>query len=116
MNYLKKAGDVNVLPDPRQLYQSFSSDRFLQKGDYIRLRNVTVAYNLPSNWVKKAKMQSVRVYAQAQNWFYWTPEFKGDPEVGFGQAESTGGTVQGLFAAYSYPQTRTVNVGLDITF
>ncbi|RXK50804.1 SusC/RagA family TonB-linked outer membrane protein [Aquirufa rosea] len=116
LNYWKKAGDVNVLPDPRKLYQSFSSDRFLQKGDYIRLRNVTVAYNLPSNWVKKAKMQSVRVYAQAQNWLYWAPEFKGDPEVGFGQAESTGGTVQGLFSAYSYPQTRTVNVGLDITF
>ena len=40
----------------------------------------------------------------------------GDPEIGFGQAESTGGQTQGLFRGYSYPVARQLTFGIDLTF
>jgi TonB-linked SusC/RagA family outer membrane protein len=116
LNYWKKAGDTGVLPDPKQLYQSFNTDRYLQKGDFFRLRNVTLSYNLPSKILSKAKIQNLRIYGQAQNWLYFGTEMKGDPEVGFGTAESTGGQTFGLFKGFSYPQTRQLTFGVDITF
>ena len=66
--------------------------------------------------LKKVKMQNVRVYGQLQNWLYYAFEAKGDPEIGFGQAESTGGQTVGLFRGYSYPVTRQLTFGIDITF
>ena len=55
-NYWRNPGDVNVLPSP--LYgndaQQFT-DRFLQKGDYVRLRNLTLGYNLPRRFAEVRK-------------------------------------------------------------
>ena len=113
-NYWKKPGDTGVLPAPSGI--NYTTDRYLQKGDFIRLRNVTLGYSLPLNIIKKAKMQNVRVYGQLQNWLYYAFEAKGDPEVGFGQAESGGGQTLGLFRGYSYPVTRQLTFGIDITF
>ncbi|MEA5425954.1 SusC/RagA family TonB-linked outer membrane protein [Arcicella lustrica] len=114
LNYWKKAGDTGVLPEPTGI--SYTTDRYLQKGDFIRLRNVTLGYTIPTGITKKAKIQSVRIYAQAQNWWYHAFEAKGDPEIGFGQAESTGGQTQGLFRGYSYPVARQLTFGIDLTF
>ena len=113
-NYWKKPGDTGVLPAPSGI--NYTIDRYLQKGDFIRLRNVTLGYSLPLNLIKKVKMQNVRVYGQLQNWLYYAFEAKGDPEIGFGQAESTGGQTVGLFRGYSYPVTRQLTFGIDITF
>lgn len=118
LNYWKNPGDVGVSPKPKlsggQI--GWDSDRFLQKGDFVRLRNVTVSYSLPADWIKQVKMQNVRVYVQGQNLATWT-SYKGDPEVGYGSAENgAAGQRGGLYSLFSYPQTRTFSGGLDITF
>ena len=82
-----------------------ASTRQVHDGSFIRLRNVTVAYNLPSNLASKAKMTSVRVYVQGQNLATWTKYPGLDPEVG------VGGVDFGL-----YPQPRSYTVGIDIGF
>lgn len=47
------------------------NDYYLQKASYIRLKNVTVDYNLPSNIVKKAGLSNVKVYVTLENlWTY----------------------------------------------
>jgi TonB-linked SusC/RagA family outer membrane protein len=94
---------------------SYSSDRWLQDGSFIRLRNVTLAYNLPTSLISKLKMQVLRVYVQGQNLWYHAPEYKGDPEVGMGSAES-GATRPGARSLYSYPQTKAITFGLNVTF
>ncbi len=119
LNYWKNPGDVGVSPKPKLSggQTGWDSDRFLQKGDFIRLRNVTVSYSLPTALIKPLKMSRVRIYAQGQNLATWT-SYKGDPEVGYGSAESSGsgGTRGGLFSLFSYPQTRTFSGGIDVTF
>ncbi|TAE74871.1 MAG: SusC/RagA family TonB-linked outer membrane protein [Bacteroidetes bacterium] len=80
------------------------SDRHLQSGSYVRLRNVMVGYNFPREIFKSWKISGVRIYAQAQNLLTFTnyrgldPEKRNDEE------------------AYNYPMPRTFNIGADIKF
>ncbi len=63
---------------------SSGSTRFLYKGDYIRLRNITLSYVMPSSMLKKLKINSLRIYARGTN--LWTKTYDKnltiDPEVG----------------------------------
>ncbi|WP_460189148.1 SusC/RagA family TonB-linked outer membrane protein [Urechidicola sp. KH5] len=115
-NYWKNPGDTNVLPNPiygNEAQQS--SDRWLQKGDFVRLRNLTVAYNLPIQDLNMG-LNSVRLFVQGQNLWTWAPHFNGDPEVGIGSGETANGVGFGNYNLYSYPQVQSLSVGVDIKF
>ena len=108
LNYWKKPGDTNVLPKP--IYNNSSnssriSTRYLEDGSYLRIKDITLAYNLPSKWTKKALMSGVRIYASALNLYTFHNMNYWDPEHG-----TTGATI------ISYPMTRSMIVGVDITF
>ena len=60
-------------------------------------------------------MQALRVYVQGQNLWYHATEYKGDPEVGMGSEES-GAKRPGARSLYSYPQTKAITFGLNVTF
>lgn len=84
-----------------------SSDRFLYDGTYIRLRDITLAYNLPANIMQHAKMNSARIYARATNPYTWVKDKRltVDPEVGIeGQTDQ------------SAPIFRTIVFGVDFRF
>merc|ERR1711974_568496 len=120
-NYWRNPGDTNVLPRPSSAGfaadANQTSDRFLQKGDYIRLRSVHLGYTLPKRFTDAMALDNVRIYAAGTNLWTYAPEFKGDPEVGIGSGETqTAGTIPGEFALYSYPTTATIAVGFDIQF
>lgn len=102
-------------PKPDMNKPMYDSDRWLQKGDFIRLRDVTLSYNLPSKLINKVKMQALQVYVQGHNLWYWTPHYKGDPEIGIGSDES-GFSVPGTISMYSYPTARSFTFGLNVTF
>ena len=84
------------------------SDRFLEKGDYLRLQTLTLGYTFDklNNW-----MQSLQVYATCNNVFTLT-SYKGlDPEV------NMGGIDPGVDYRWStYPHTRTIMVGVRANF
>lgn len=115
-NYWRNPGDTNVLPRPNS-NSNQTSDRFLQKGDYIRLRSLQLGYTLPSKFTQGMALKSARVYAAATNLWTFTPYYKGDPEVGIGSGETQGSSVvPGEFSLYSYPTTASVSLGVDIQF
>ena len=93
----------------------YDSDRWLQRADMIRLRNVVLSYNLPNNVLKRVRLSNLRVYLQGQNLWYYSPSYKGDPEVGVGSAENDLNR-QGNISLYSYPQTKALTLGLSVTF
>ena len=108
LNYWKKPGDTNVLPKPVYNNSSNSSaisTRYLEDGSYLRIKDITLAYSLPSKWTKKALMSGVRIYASALNLYTFHNMNYWDPEHG-----TTGATI------ISYPMTRSMIVGVDITF
>ena len=88
------------------------SDRFLEDGSYMRLKNLTLAYNVPGSLSQRAAIGSLRVYATAQNLATWTNYSGYDPEVSSDPFSTTGlGRDFGV-----YPQSRTYTVGLNATF
>lgn len=104
--------------NPRADYNipGYSSDRWLQKGDFIRLRNVMLSYSLPQSLINKAKMQALTIYVQGTNLWYHAAKFKGDPEVGSDNTESSGVGRPGLISSFSYPQTKAITFGVNVTF
>lgn len=100
----KQPGDVTDIPRANQTTQ-INSDQWIDDASFLRLKNVTLSYNLPQAWLKYTKvLQNVRVYAQGQNLITWT-KFEGfDPED---DANLTLGR---------YPTSRQFTFGLDVTF
>ena len=88
------------------------STRQIEDGSYLRLKNVQLAYNFSQSIVKKLHIQSLRVYATAQNFATWTKYSGYDPEVNrFGQDSRSQG-----FDYASYPASKTMLLGLNVGF
>ncbi|WP_289044672.1 SusC/RagA family TonB-linked outer membrane protein [uncultured Olleya sp.] len=116
-NYWRNPGDTNVLPSPLfGVEAQQSSDRFLQKGDYIRLRNLTIGYKLPSEITSRMSLKSLRFYVQGQNLWTYAPYFNGDPEVGIGSGETDNAVGFGNYNLYSYPSQQSVQLGVELQF
>lgn len=90
--------------------------RFLHRGDFLRLRTLQVAYNIPKVVTQKLKLQNIRVYANGQN--LWTlTKFPGlDPELVVLGGNQDRNLNQGLVGNLPLPQVRTWNAGLSVTF
>jgi len=94
------------------------SSRFIQSGAYIRLRSITLAYNLPSSFLKKGAFKSARCFLRGTNLFThskftgYTPEVSGNTAPG---ANSTSPLVSGIDAG-TYPLPAIYSVGLNMTF
>lgn len=118
-NYWQQPGDTDVLPSPLyQAQQAIESDRYLERGDYIRMRNITLSYTFPKTLLEKSPINSLRIYAQGQNLLTFT-KFWGDPEVGLSSGETinfANTVAPGETTLYSYPNTKSVQIGLDVSF
>ncbi len=93
-----------TIPNPRNSVNYEVSSRFLEKGDYFRLKNLQVGYTLPESVLGRSGLSNCRFYVQISNLFTVT-KYKGfDPEV-------NGGVDYGNF-----PQCRTYLFGVNITY
>jgi hypothetical protein len=82
----------------------------LEKGDFFRLNNVTVGYNLPRTVLNRVKISSFRVYLTAQNLFTLTPYTGFTPELQSISVLNAG------IELNSYPTTRTFAFGVNVGF
>lgn len=85
------------------------SSRIIEDGSYIRLKTVTLGYNLDEQFAKKLKIKSLRLFASAQNLFTWTNYSGPDPEVSIRNSALTPG-----FDYSAYPRPRTLTFGLNL--
>ncbi|GAB2786890.1 TonB-linked SusC/RagA family outer membrane protein [Hymenobacter luteus] len=87
---------------------------YVEKGDYIRLRNVQLGYTLAKSFASTLRVQGIRFYANAQNPLTLF-KYKGfTPEVGQLRG-SSGNTSQGIDLNV-YPLSATYNLGVNVTF
>lgn len=116
-NYWRNPGDTNVLPSPLfGIEAQQTTDRFLQKGDLVRLRNLSFGYSLSDQVLKNLPINKFRIFVQGQNLWSYIPHFKGDPEIGIGSGETTNNDGFGAYNLYSYPVTQSLSLGVDIEF
>lgn len=86
------------------------SDLYLQDGDFLRISNIVLGYDL-ARLVKLKNLSQVRLYASVQNAFTFTKYNGMDPEIGYG----TSGYVSGIDLGY-YPRPRTMMLGVNVKF
>lgn len=99
-----------VVKDPNQNYSRYS-DYFIEDGSYLKLKNVTLGYTFPRKWTRKAKIDRLRIYVTGSNLLTFT-KFTGlDPEFA-GAAK----TAYGVYYGSTYPQTKMVALGIDLSF
>jgi len=99
-------GTSNTMPravynDPNK--NTRPSDRFVEDGSYLRIKNVTLGYNLPASLIKKAQLTTARFYITGQNLFTFSKYSGFDPEIG------TNGIDNNV-----YPVTRTISIGVNL--
>ncbi len=118
----RNPGDVTDVPQARLFGGNGTgeSSRYLSDASYIRLKTITLGYNLPSLVINKLKVTKFRVYASAQNLLTITDYTGWDPEVNSDSynVNSNGtpnNTNQGI-DFYSAPQAKTITFGVNIGF
>jgi len=88
------------------------SSRFIEDASYLRLKNVTLGYNLPSSALKRMGLSTVRLYVSGTNLWTVTGYSGYDPE-----GNAYGGTTDIVGVDYGgYPLAKTYTVGLNIGF
>ena len=90
------------------------SDRYVEDGSFLRIKNITLGYTFPKALLNKAKIENFRVYVNIQNLYTFTKYTGYDPEVGASTQDSTGLTY-GLDNG-RYPSPAMYSFGLNITF
>jgi hypothetical protein len=89
------------------------SDRFVEDGSYLRLKNIQLAYNLASKKTGISWCNNIQIYISGQNLLTLTKYSWWDPEVNSNGGASS--TDQG-FDQYSYPTSKSVTVGCRVQF
>jgi len=87
------------------------TDRYLQNGAYLRLKNVQIGFTLPEAWAKKARLSYARMYVSGENLLTFTNLMFFDPETIEGSYTGGSGGI-----GKSYPLSRTFSLGLNINF
>ncbi|WP_027303256.1 SusC/RagA family TonB-linked outer membrane protein [Rudanella lutea] len=117
LNHWKQPGDITNIPRP-VLNDNISNgsanpiSENVEKGDFIRGRNILLAYTFRNNLLRKANINSLRLYGQVQNAFVITKYSGADPEISTNRDTNIAPGVD----RNSTPQARTYTLGLGLTF
>lgn len=114
LNRWQKPGDVTEVPRLTALGNNASiiPSRFLEDGSFVRLKNVSIGYNLPGHIISRLNISSLHIYLAATNLITIT-KYKGvDPEVNTAASDQN---VLGYDQAIA-PQPRTLQAGFTISF
>lgn len=96
-----------ILSDPNM--NSRASTRFLEKGDYLRIKTIQIGYSLPANVLEALQLDKFRIYATGQDLFTFTKYSGLDPEVG-GSVLSRGLDLN------LYPKYKSFIFGVQLAF
>ena len=110
----RQPGDATDIPkaSPNSTDNSRVSTRFVEDGSFLRVKALTLGYNLPANLLSKVKLLNAKVYVTGENLFTLTDYSGYDPEV---NAFGGSNTVLGIDFG-TYPQTRNLIFGLNLSF
>lgn len=110
----RQPGDITDIPASSwgDINNSRISTRFIEDGSYLRVKTLTLSYQLPKNLLSQIKLEGVRIYVTGENLLTYTNYSGFDPEVNaFGDSNTAFGIDYG-----TYPQTRNIIFGLNVTF
>ena len=99
-----------VIGDPND--NDIMSDRYIEDGSFLRIKNVSLGYTFPKKLIRRFKLENLRVYCNIQNLYTFTKYNGYDPEVG---ASTQNVNVFGCDNG-RYPTPTTYSFGINIAF
>ena len=96
--------------NPKGTIKDAISDRFIENGSFVKVKSITLGYNLPEKLCKKGHINNFRVYASVQNPFFISSYSGLDPEAALGNALTQGADWG------AYPNGRNFIFGLNFSF
>ncbi len=106
--------DTNV-PSPKSREKRISS-RFVYNGSYVRMKNISLGYNIPKDVTEKLKMDNIRLSVSGQNLLTITDYPGTDPEVSYRAQGSQNSNVNQGFDYGNYPNIESVTVSVNLKF
>lgn len=106
-------GDRALYPRPHNdEYNNarYANSFYLEKGDFIRLQNIRLSYDLPERWLEKIRIKTLQVYVYANNPLTWTAYSGYDPEFSSQNPLRIGKD------SYRYPHKREFGLGVNLKF
>lgn len=109
----RKPGDITdvfkpyfggTIPGTTSAYST--SDRYFEKGDYLRIKDITLSYSLPKRVLSRIRSSNARIFVTAQNFHTWSTYDGFDPELLNGTTGDFG----------VYPQSKQYTAGFQVTF
>jgi hypothetical protein len=88
------------------------SENFVEDASWVRLRSLTLSYNLPDKWFQNIFIKNTAVSLTGNNLWLWTPYSGYDPE---NSSSPSGSNVDG-FAGFTYPAVRSYLITLNLGF
>ena len=115
LNRWQQPGDITDVPELRLFGGNGDgeSSRYISDGSYLRLKNVTFGYTLPTELSSKLNLDRLRIYATGINLLTFTDYDGWDPEV---NTDFTAGNIGLGTDFYAAPQARTITLGVNIDF
>ena len=93
-----------------------NSTRFVYDGSYLRLKNIALGYNLPSDLVSRIGMQGIRVSVSGQNILTFTNYPGIDPEVSYKSESALQSNVNRGFDYGGYPNVKSYTMSVNLKF
>ena len=121
LNRWRNPGDITNVPlalfsasSVQGVSVTDASSRYIEDGSFLRIRNVTLSYNLPTTLLERIKLSSARIYFTGQNLYTFTDYSGMDPE---NQNTGNSNLLPTLGADYlTQPQPRVYMVGVNLKF
>ncbi|MEL6590468.1 MAG: TonB-dependent receptor, partial [Bacteroidota bacterium] len=109
VDYWTPSNPTNAFPRPNQDQEraKYSSTMTYFEGDYVKLRNVTAGYRFTPEAAAKLKMSNLRIYASAQNPWFWAKYATYDPEAGGDNGQVSSGDI---------PAAKLFMIGVSVGF
>ncbi len=111
------ANQSNTTPSLNSYTVSVNSSRFLYDASFLRLRSVTLGYEVPEKWTGKMHLQQMRIFINGANLWTWTKYPGWDPEVLRNvNPNSQQGNISFSGPSYQTPQSKMIMAGIKIGF
>lgn len=96
-----------------------SNSYYIEKGSYLRARNLQLGYTVPNSVVSRIKLQRIRLYVQAQNLFTITKYTGADPDLSIQRAQRNAGIAGDYILGIDqsgFPNAKQILFGLNVSF
>ncbi len=115
LNFWTPGSNINnprLTAGAQSAYNRLPSQRFVEDGSFLRIRNITLAYQVPQKYLSKIKFESMRFFVSGSNLFTFTKYQGWDPEVSSNGADVLSGGIDLI----GYPVAKTFQFGFNIGF